>query len=241
MADVLSGGRIRIGVGLANFPQEFELYGLNKKTQVSRFEECIDIVQRAWAGEEIDFHSKHFDIKGKITPLPIGARAVDRRDVRAGRPPGRALRLPVADRPAAQHRRDEVLGRPVPRRRRGIRHLGQARRSTCSATAGSPTRSTRSRRSGGRASAPSTGSTSSRSRAGSPSASRSSRESAEDDFKFDNHRIDRLIVGSPEDCIEQIQKFQDAIDMDYLIMSFRVAAARASRRSSSASAGSGPR
>ncbi|MFZ0975602.1 MAG: LLM class flavin-dependent oxidoreductase, partial [Solirubrobacteraceae bacterium] len=74
MADVLAGGRIRIGVGLGNFPQEFDLFGVNAKTQVSRFEECIEIVQRVWAGEEIDFHSKHFDIKGKITPLPIGAQ-----------------------------------------------------------------------------------------------------------------------------------------------------------------------
>jgi hypothetical protein len=46
----------------------------------------------------------------------------------------------------------------------------------------------------------------------------------EDDFKFDKHRIDRLIVGSPEDCIESIRKFQEAIDLDYMIMSFRVAA-----------------
>ena len=35
--------------------------------------------------------------------------------------------------------------------------------------------------------------------------------------------IDRLIVGSPQDCIEQIQKYRDAIDLDYLILSFRVA------------------
>ena len=51
MVDVLSNGRLRLGVGMANFEPEFELYGLNKKTQVSRFEECIDIVLRAWTGE----------------------------------------------------------------------------------------------------------------------------------------------------------------------------------------------
>ena len=28
---------------------------------------------------------------------------------------------------------------------------------------------------------------------------------AEQDFKFDRHRIDRLIVGSPQDCIASIQ------------------------------------
>ena len=30
----------------------------------------------------------------------------------------------------------------------------------------------------------------------------------EEDFKFDNHRHDRLIVGSPEDCIASIRAFR---------------------------------
>jgi alkanesulfonate monooxygenase SsuD/methylene tetrahydromethanopterin reductase-like flavin-dependent oxidoreductase (luciferase family) len=46
----------------------------------------------------------------------------------------------------------------------------------------------------------------------------------ESDFGFDTHRIDRLVAGSPEDCIAAIQRFRDALDMDYLIMSFRMAA-----------------
>ena len=94
MADVLAGGRMRHRRRPRELrAQEFDLFGLNAKTQVSRFEECIEIVQRVWAGEEIDFHGKHFNIKGKITPLPIARRAVDRRDVRAGRSPRRAVRL----------------------------------------------------------------------------------------------------------------------------------------------------
>src|SRR4051794_9998043 len=70
MVDVLSNGRLRLGVGMANFPQEFQLYGLNPKTQLSRFEEGIEIVQRAWAGETIDFEGKRFNVKaaGPITP-----------------------------------------------------------------------------------------------------------------------------------------------------------------------------
>lgn len=45
----------------------------------------------------------------------------------------------------------------------------------------------------------------------------------EEDFRFDRHRIDRLIVGSPDDCIASIRAFQEAIDPAYLIMSFRMA------------------
>lgn len=73
VVDIISNGRLRMGCGMGNFPEEFDLFGLNAKTQVSRFEEAIEIVQRAWAGEDIDFHSKHFDITGKIRPLPVGA------------------------------------------------------------------------------------------------------------------------------------------------------------------------
>ena len=46
---------------------------------------------------------------------------------------------------------------------------------------------------------------------------------AEEDFKFEQHHIDRLIVGGPEDCIEKIRQFQEVLDPDYLVMSFRVA------------------
>ena len=32
---------------------------------------------------------------------------------------------------------------------------------------------------------------------------------------------DRLIVGSPDDCLEQLQRWQEEIRPDYLIMRFR--------------------
>ena len=47
---------------------------------------------------------------------------------------------------------------------------------------------------------------------------------AEEDFKFDKHLVDRLVVGSPEQCVETIRSFEDELANDYLIMSFRVAA-----------------
>ena len=46
MVDILSNGRLRLGVGMGNYAPEFELFGLEKKTQVSRFEECIDLLQQ---------------------------------------------------------------------------------------------------------------------------------------------------------------------------------------------------
>jgi alkanesulfonate monooxygenase SsuD/methylene tetrahydromethanopterin reductase-like flavin-dependent oxidoreductase (luciferase family) len=46
----------------------------------------------------------------------------------------------------------------------------------------------------------------------------------ESDFRFETHRIDRLVAGSPDDCIEAITRLRDTLAMDYLIMSFRMAA-----------------
>jgi alkanesulfonate monooxygenase SsuD/methylene tetrahydromethanopterin reductase-like flavin-dependent oxidoreductase (luciferase family) len=47
---------------------------------------------------------------------------------------------------------------------------------------------------------------------------------AEEDFDFHRHRQDRMIVGSPDDCVEQLKKFDDELDdLDYVFMRFRVA------------------
>ena len=126
MVDVLSGGRLKLGVGLGNFPSEFELFGLNPKTQVSRFEEAIEILQRLWAGETLDHSGKHFTVKGNLTPLPQSAElwmgAMSEPGIR------RAARFgaPVAHRPAAQHRGHEGVEGHLRRGRRGVRHHRQA-------------------------------------------------------------------------------------------------------------------
>ena len=70
MIDILSGGRLKLGVRDGELPRRVPALRANPKTQVSRFEEAIDIVRRAWAGEQIDHEGKHFNIKGHITPLP---------------------------------------------------------------------------------------------------------------------------------------------------------------------------
>jgi alkanesulfonate monooxygenase SsuD/methylene tetrahydromethanopterin reductase-like flavin-dependent oxidoreductase (luciferase family) len=224
MADVLAGGRIRIGVGLGNFPQEFDLFGVNAKTQVSRFEECIEIVQRVWAGEEIDFHGKHFDIKGKITPLPIAAELW----IGAMSEPGvrRAARFGCPWPTDPLHNIDVM------------KYWADLYRAAGDEFGTSDKLQVNLLRDGWVAD-----SLDEVERVWWPCIRSehwfyfeqvprwvAEREpflegiSKEDDFKFDRHRIDRLIVGSPEDCIESIRKFQETIDPNYMIMSFRVAA-----------------
>ena len=150
------------------------LYGLNPKTQVSRFEEAIDIVRRAWAGEQIDHEGKHFNIKGHITPLPESPELWLGRHVRSGRPARGSLRRSLAHRPASQHRRDEALDGHLLRGGRRVRDAGRPRRRAPARRLGGRLARRTSRRSGGRASVRSTGSTSRRCRAGWRTSSRSS-------------------------------------------------------------------
>ena len=44
---------------------------------------------------------------------------------------------------------------------------------------------------------------------------------SENDLSFDVHRRRRLIVGSPQDCIEQIEECRELLGITYLILSFR--------------------
>jgi alkanesulfonate monooxygenase SsuD/methylene tetrahydromethanopterin reductase-like flavin-dependent oxidoreductase (luciferase family) len=73
LVDIISKGRLRLGIGMGNHGPEFELYGLNPRSQRSRFEECIELIQRAWSGEYIEHEGKHFTVKGQVFPRPIGA------------------------------------------------------------------------------------------------------------------------------------------------------------------------
>jgi alkanesulfonate monooxygenase SsuD/methylene tetrahydromethanopterin reductase-like flavin-dependent oxidoreductase (luciferase family) len=54
--DILSGGRFIFGVGLGYREIEFDAFGIEKGTRVSRFEECLDVAKRLWAGETVSLH-----------------------------------------------------------------------------------------------------------------------------------------------------------------------------------------
>ena len=50
MVQVIADRPLRMGVGIANFAPEFELFGRSIENQVPLFEEAIDVVRRLWAG-----------------------------------------------------------------------------------------------------------------------------------------------------------------------------------------------
>ena len=70
--DVISGGRFVLGVGLAYQEADFRAFGIEKKHRVGRFEEALEILEKAWTGERFTYKGKHFDIDDvRVLPRPI--------------------------------------------------------------------------------------------------------------------------------------------------------------------------
>ena len=70
--DVLSGGRLRLGIGIGWNPVEYEALGENFKNRGRRSEEQIEVMRRLWTHELVSFEGKwHKIIDAGLNPLPI--------------------------------------------------------------------------------------------------------------------------------------------------------------------------
>jgi probable F420-dependent oxidoreductase len=59
--DVLSGGRVLLGVGAGWLAEEFTALGLDPKRRFSRTEECIEVLRALWTETTPSYHGRHFD------------------------------------------------------------------------------------------------------------------------------------------------------------------------------------
>ncbi len=74
MVDVISGGRLDMGVGRGYQPREFKHLGLANQMAHSReiFEESLDILIGLWENETFSYQGKHFQLEDvRLTPRPI--------------------------------------------------------------------------------------------------------------------------------------------------------------------------
>ena len=72
MIDLMSKGRVILGVGLGYHPDYFQLFAAPYKERFSRFEESLEILRKAWSSHErFSYHGKryHFD-DILLTPKP---------------------------------------------------------------------------------------------------------------------------------------------------------------------------
>ena len=70
--DLLSGGRTILGIGVGWHEAEFALMGVPHRERGRRTEECIEIVQALWAGDDVSYEGRHYRFRHlTIDPKPV--------------------------------------------------------------------------------------------------------------------------------------------------------------------------
>jgi probable F420-dependent oxidoreductase len=70
--DRLSGGRLRLGVGVGKHPEEYQALGADFHTRGARCEEQIDLLRRLWTEESVDFDGRWDQVSGVgLAPFPV--------------------------------------------------------------------------------------------------------------------------------------------------------------------------
>ena len=69
--DLVSKGRVILGVGLGYQDADFRAFEVPIRQRVSRFEENVEIIRHCWSGEPFSFHGEHHQLENlHITPSP---------------------------------------------------------------------------------------------------------------------------------------------------------------------------
>lgn len=74
--DVMSGGRLDLGIGSGWFQEEFDAYGYDFRTvrdRLRRLREALEIIRRMWSSEKmVSFEGEHFRLKDAVCqPKPL--------------------------------------------------------------------------------------------------------------------------------------------------------------------------
>lgn len=208
--DAMTGGRLRVGLGLGWMPSEFEAFGIQRRTRAGRFEELIKCYRALLTEDRVDFHGAHFDftdarmiarsVQKPAPPLWIGASSEPaiRRAARLGDTWTVSAHFSVEE--LVAHRKfylDELalLGKPVPAERPITRVLYLAEDRESAIAEARPALADWYRRRG--------------------------------DWGWfltegkeftDNVIADgRWILGNPQDCIEQIRSLQERLDVNHIV------------------------
>lgn len=70
--DVISGGRLDVGLGQGYAAHEFAGYGIPRGERLGRFVEGIDVLQGLWTGEPFSYEGRHYRLDGaRLVPPPV--------------------------------------------------------------------------------------------------------------------------------------------------------------------------
>ena len=70
--DVLSGGRLRLGIGVGASPEEYRAMGVDFQTRGARCEEQLELLKQLWTQTTVDFQGRWDSVSGAgLDPLPV--------------------------------------------------------------------------------------------------------------------------------------------------------------------------
>lgn len=71
LVDVMSNGRLTLGMAIGYKPDEFALYGARLEARGARFEEQLAIIAALWTGERVDWKGRYYTVSGRLEPKPV--------------------------------------------------------------------------------------------------------------------------------------------------------------------------
>jgi alkanesulfonate monooxygenase SsuD/methylene tetrahydromethanopterin reductase-like flavin-dependent oxidoreductase (luciferase family) len=72
--DIICQGKLVFGVGLGYRDIEYEAFGINPKTRVSRFVEALELIKKLWTEERVSFAGKHF----RLSEIAVATKPVQK-------------------------------------------------------------------------------------------------------------------------------------------------------------------
>jgi alkanesulfonate monooxygenase SsuD/methylene tetrahydromethanopterin reductase-like flavin-dependent oxidoreductase (luciferase family) len=72
LVDIISNGRLDVGVGRGNRPVEFRGYDVPQQENRERFDEAMQIVLAAWTEERVRFEGRYYRVpEARVIPKPV--------------------------------------------------------------------------------------------------------------------------------------------------------------------------
>ena len=70
--DILSGGRVMLGIGMGYRDEEFAAFGQTRAQRMKRTTEAIDVLRGAWAEGPFSYSGTYYQLNGvDVTPKPV--------------------------------------------------------------------------------------------------------------------------------------------------------------------------
>jgi alkanesulfonate monooxygenase SsuD/methylene tetrahydromethanopterin reductase-like flavin-dependent oxidoreductase (luciferase family) len=210
--DILSDGQFTMGVGLGYRQKEYDVFGVDREDAVGRFAEGVEIIERLWTEDSVTYDGEHFQLDDvSIRPQPI----------QDPRPPIWAGASNESSVRRAARKTDAFLGAHVPfdlakrqiedfrdeRQKQGLDggEVGFIREAYVAETTEEAEEIVRE---------PLMGKYESYSNWG--------QDNVIDDDDFDSPwdklKHERFLVGTPAEILEDIERYKEAMDLDYLVI-----------------------